>query len=194
VKATSLVTAVFSLALAAAAATAQEPPQAPPPDKPGPADKAEMRKHAREMCNDQYAHAVGTLSYLEARLALSEMQKPLFERWKSVKLASAKARLAECAGQQPPEGPPSIIDLMKFEEKSIRDRLDEIKAEMPALQFLAKTFSEDQKHVFEDEGTMIPPDPMDGRHPPGPPCGDHGPAAMRQDGPPPPDGNAAPLQ
>ena len=194
----NLLAAALMLAFGASGATAQEPPL-PPPDNAArmePADTAEMQKHAVEMCEDHYARIVGAMSYLEVRLALSDSQRPLFERWKTVKSANAKAHLADCMARRPPDQPPSIIDLMNLEEKMIRARLEEVKTEMPLLEALSKTLSEDQKHMFERNWMMMAPmGPKAGPRPHGPPPDNLGPEEMNDTAPPPPpDGGSLPLQ
>jgi hypothetical protein len=129
--------------LSAGAALAQMPP-APPLEK-GPPDKAEMQRHFAEMCQDRLAHATGDIAFLEAKLSLTDAQKPLFERWKKIRLNAAKA--ADCT--PPAEGKPSLVDGLKHEEKTLRQRLDELKAELPALEALAASLSDDQKAAFD---------------------------------------------
>jgi hypothetical protein len=124
-----------------------------------------------EMCIDRQAGAAGALAYLEAKLALTDKQQPLFERWKKVKLASVKE--ADCS--PPPTGEPSIIDGLKREEKILRARLAEVKAETPALEALIAALTPEQQNAFR-------PHPH-GHQPPhgGAPGGDE----QRPEGPPP---------
>ncbi|GAA0562076.1 Spy/CpxP family protein refolding chaperone [Rhizomicrobium electricum] len=155
-----LITAAAALLFASGSALAQTPP---PPDHSG---KADMQQHFTDMCRDRQAHTAGELAMLETRLQLSDQQKPLFERWKKVKLGAAKS--SDCL--PPPDGEPTIVDRVKHEEKMLRARLDELKAEQPALEALFASLSPEQKKAF------APP-----RHPgqdrPGPMRGpgDHGP-------------------
>lgn len=181
---TTTLAAVFT----AGAALAQTPPAPPAKGQP---DKAEMQRHAAEMCRDRLAQATGHMAYLEAKLNLTAQQKPLFERWKKIKLGAAQA--AECL--PPPGSKPSIIEHMKGEEKMLRQRLDELKAEMPALEALFVSLSGEQKKAF-----MPPPrHPGEGpgmKHhgPMGPGAGPHGgpphdgpqQQSPDRDGPPPP--------
>jgi len=135
-----------ALVLSAGAALAQVPP-APPFDK-GPPDKAEMQRHFAEMCQDRLAYVTGDIAFLEAKLALTDAQKPLFERWKKIKLNAAKA--GNCT--PPPDGKPSLVDGLKREEMMLRQRLVELKAELPALEALAASLSDDQKAAFGRRG------------------------------------------
>ena len=139
-------TTLTALVLSAGTALAQMPPA--PPFEKGQPDKAEMQRHFAEMCHDRLAHVTGDIAFLEVKLALTDAQKPLFERWKKIKLTAAKA--TDCA--PPPEGKPSIVDQLKHEEKMLRQRLVELKAELPALEALAASLSDDQKVAFGRRG------------------------------------------
>lgn len=171
---------LVAMAVCATAAVAQP---APPPagDKPagdrpamgreGP-DKAEMQKHFAEMCLDRKAHAVGEMAALEVKLGLTAAQKPLFERWKKIKLAAAET--GTCS--PPPDKEPSIIDGLKEEQAHLAKHLAELKAELPALEALVSSLSDEQKAAFR---------------PPHPPRDGKGPGRMGAEpgfGPPPPDG------
>lgn len=131
-----------------------------------PADRAAMQKHHAEMCSDRYAEQVGETAFLEARLGLDGSQKRLFERWKAVTLARAKVRAAECAARTPPDRPPSLIDRLTMEETMLTRRLDDLRAEMPALKALFRSLSDEQKQAFR--GPMAP---RRGLRPPEPPPG-----------------------
>lgn len=183
---------VFAALLSAAAAPAQEGP----PAAQAPGGQAWSQKHFAEMCSDQYAREVGDLAFLETKLAPNDQQKRLFDRWKAVKLASAKAHAAECAAMKPPAEPPSIVEGMKQEEKMLQARLADLKAELPALTELFNSLSDEQKHAFEEAGPIIPGGPKGHHHPPGPPHGDFpaGHGLPGRDAPPPGDAPAPPAQ
>jgi hypothetical protein len=109
------------------------------------APPSDATKHRfTDMCIDRQAEATGALAYLEARLALTDQQQPLFERWKKIKLASV--RDADCL--PPPASELSIIDSLKHEEKMLRARLAEMKAETPALEALIAVLTTEQKNAF----------------------------------------------
>jgi hypothetical protein len=152
------------------AALAQMPPAN---DHPG---KAGTQNHFTEMCRDRPAQAAGELAALEIRLQLTEKQKPLFERWKKVRMTTAKS--ADCA--PPPDGEPSIIDSLKHEEKMLRQRLDELKAEQPALEALVASLTDQQKQAFA---------PPRHRHGPGRPEPMDRPDGQNRGAPPPPPEN-----
>ena len=161
---------VASLALCASAAMAQDaptPPTAPAAKHMGHGswhmNKEGMAKHHAQMCTDLYAHAVGKLAYLETKLALTDNQKPLFERWKKVKLSAVKAHTDECATLTTSMWDASIVERMKTQEKMLKSRLASLQAEMPSLEALAASLSDEQKHVLDRARGMFG-DRMHGMH------------------------------
>jgi hypothetical protein len=149
---------IASLALCASAAMAQEAPPAPPA---GPMahgawhmNKEDMEMHHAQMCSDRYARAVGKLAYLEVKLALTDRQMPLFDRWKAIKLANVKARSAECASLKLPDMDKDfdIAGQLRLEEKMLKTRLADLQAEMPAIEALASTLNDEQKEIVERAG------------------------------------------
>jgi hypothetical protein len=127
-------------------------------------DAPDMAQHRfAEMCIDRQARAAGALAYLEARLALTDKQQPQFERWKKIKLASVKE--ADCS--PPPTGAPSIVDGLKHEEKMLRARLAEVKAETPALEALLAVLSPEQKNAFRPHQQRLGPPNGGGARPDG---------------------------
>jgi hypothetical protein len=162
---------------------------------PSPADMAAMHKR---MCQDAYAHQVGDLAYLEAKLSLSPAQQSLFDRWKSVKLDIAKRGEADCATRELPRDRTknTPVDEMMRQEDMLRRRLTDLQAEQPVLAAFYNTLTEAQKTALLHPG----PEAMMGRHrmfsdalmPPmanggmmGPGMPPRGPG-MGPDGPPPP--------
>lgn len=116
---------------------------------------ADMQRVFGEICADRQARVAGSLAYLEVTLSLTDKQQPLFERWRKIKFASIKE--ADCT---PPSTEPSIIDSMKHEEKMLRTRLAELKAETPALEALIAVLTPEQKKAFRPQGhpPLPPPD------------------------------------
>jgi hypothetical protein len=136
-----ILSAATAMLFVAGTAMAQTPP-APPPDHPS--ARAMMKDRFAEMCRDRPARTAGEVAALEVRLQLTEKQKPLFERWKKVKLAAARS--ADCT--PPSNDAPSIVDVLKHEETMLRQRLDELKAEQPALEALFASLTDEQKKAF----------------------------------------------
>ncbi|MGB8602237.1 MAG: hypothetical protein WCD42_08585 [Rhizomicrobium sp.] len=201
----TVIAAFVAAALIAPAALAQAaPPPAGPNTGPGPFagkafSKEDMQKHHAQMCSGFYAHEVGALAELEVRLQLTAKQKPLFEKWKTVKLSAAKAHSETCLSMKGPDLPPpdagkgakppvpSPVEGLKHEMQGLQDKLTEIKAELPALEALAASLSDDQKLALEPHHG--PRGPMGGPQGPhdGPHDGGHdGPHGGSEMGPQPP--------
>ncbi len=125
---------VVMAALCTTAALAEDAPAA---------DKGDMQRRFAEMCIDRQAQAAGEMAYLETRLALTNAQKPLFERWKKVKLATA----GDC--EPPPRQEPAIVERLKHEQAMLRRRLDEVRTELPALEALAAVLTPEQTKRFD---------------------------------------------
>jgi len=161
-----LVPFLASLALTASAALAQE--AAPPAGGPGAMrmhmDPAAMQKHRAEMCSNLYARAVGKMAELETRLDLTAVQKPLFERWKAVRLASAKSHAEACATVTFPGRDASIMDGLAFEQKLLEARLATLKAEAPSLEALVKTLTPDQQMTLKRAALRARHDRMEFMH------------------------------
>jgi hypothetical protein len=162
---------IASLALCASAAMAADAPT--PPSAPvakhmghGPRhmNKENWAEHHAQRCSDFYARAVGRLAYVETKLALTDAQKPLFEDWKHVKLESAKAHADECGTMMPRDMDASIIDRMKMHEKMMKAMLADLQAEIPSLEALVASLSDEQKHVFDRTHEMFGGRGMHGMH------------------------------
>lgn len=141
-----------ALAFAAPAALAQDAPPPPAQGSGGPGhhfDKAGMHKHFVEMCQDAYPKAVGKLAYLEAKLQLSDAQKPLFDRWRDAMLSVVKARTAKCGEMKHPTGGDPVAHL-KAQEERLKTRLAAIEAQLPAFEAFAASLSDAQKHVLAE--------------------------------------------
>lgn len=111
-----------------------------------------MAARLKQMCADRYAHAVGGMAYLETRLSLKSDQKPAFDHWKDMVLAQAKTRADKCAAFTPPAPGakrPSLTDRLKRQETRLQTRLDNLKAQMPALETLTAKLSTDQQRVLD---------------------------------------------
>lgn len=130
----------------ASAATDAHPPTLTKPMGPH-RNRAEMAQRMKEFCTDGYARAVGRLAYVEAKLALTPAQEPLFAHWKTVKLDSAAARRDACAAPHQ-AGKHGILARMAREEGQLKDRLTALERERPALTDLLAALTPEQKRVF----------------------------------------------
>lgn len=146
---------------------------APPPDAGAPmADRPDMKDMAERraaLCGEIGARAAGRLAYLEARLDLTAAQKPLFERWKDVRLTAAQ-RIAQKCDSAPKKDmamrgePRSPVERLAREEEMLKNRLAEIGAERPALAALYGSLTDEQKAKFAPgRMAMMGRGPMHGR-------------------------------
>jgi hypothetical protein len=142
-----VVPVLASLAFAGSA-LAQEAPQGAMAHRMQLSD-ADMSKHHADMCSDMYAKAVGGMATLEVKLKLTTAQKPLFERWKKVRLESAKTRADKCGTMKMPDRDGSIMDGLKRETTMLEARLAELKAETPALGALVNALDKDQQETLK---------------------------------------------
>jgi hypothetical protein len=112
-----------------------------------------MRDHAErraQFCKDMYAHKVGEMAFLEARLSLTASQQPLFDRWKQASLDIAKQREGDCSNREPhrPGERPSLVDRLNREETMLKKRLANIDMEKPSLTAFYDSLSAQQKQEF----------------------------------------------
>lgn len=121
-------------------------------DAQAPRSQDDMAKHHGQMCTNHYARAVGGLAALEVQLKLTSAQKPLFERWKNVKLANAKSVSAKCAEMKMPDHQLSIIEARKLQIALLESRLADLKAETPALEALVNSLDNDQQEILKRVG------------------------------------------
>ncbi len=135
-----IVPGLASLAYAGMPALAQDAPP-PPPDS--------MAEHHADMCANMYAAAAGRMTALEIKLKLTAAQKPLFDKWKKVRLESAKAHADKCGDMKMPRHDMSIMDGVKLETTMLETRLAELKAQTPALEALVNTLNPDQQETLK---------------------------------------------
>lgn len=115
--------------------------------------KMDMAAWHQERCTDRYARHVGQVAYLEAKLSLTDTQRPLFESWKDAVLSSAKSNEDACAAMHPDfSHPPSILDREARMHDMLQKRLAELDAQRPAMTALYQALTPDQKHVFDGIG------------------------------------------
>jgi hypothetical protein len=155
-------------------------------------DRAMGRMHAErraQICQTIYAHKVGELAFLEARLSLTPAQTPLFSRWKTVSLNIARQHQGDCASHHRPEQPPTIMDRLTREEGLLKQRLADIQAERPALAALYDSLTASQRdalrHGGMGRGMMGHPGPGGMGPMGGPPGMGPGPEGLPPEPPPP---------
>jgi|WetSurMetagenome_2_1015567.scaffolds.fasta_scaffold559548_1 hypothetical protein len=159
------VLALLAFAFAGSAALAQDAPPPPAPQGAMPhmmhMNKDFMAKHRVEMCDGLYARAVGRMAELEVKLALTATQKPLFERWKAVRLASVKMRSGQCAKLELPGPDAAILDGLKLETAMLEARLADLKAETPSLEALVKALDPGQQKTLQRAARRLMHERMD---------------------------------
>jgi hypothetical protein len=170
-------------ALCAAPAFAQSAPQ---PDGARhhqwmEAHKGDMAQFRAQLCTDMYAHHVGMVAELGAKLDLTESQRPLFERWKGVVLENAKSHETQCQSHQANmDHRPTLPEREARMREHLKDRLAAMDAQAPAMDALYASLSPEQKMELDHMGHH-------GMHGGGM---QHGMGEMRHHGG--PDGNAPP--
>lgn len=118
---------------------------------------AEMTAGFKQMCEDRYAREAGRMAYLEARLSLTQSEQPLFTRWKTVKLDTAKRNAADC-GQQITRLDRKMstpVERMGREQEMLKKRLAELDAERPALAALYEALTPKQREALSGESHMM---------------------------------------
>jgi hypothetical protein len=136
--------AVFAGGIASQALAADHPDEM--------AHKMDVADWHKQMCTDHFARDVGRVAYIEAKLSLTDSQRPLFDGWKQTVLGSAKSREASCLARQARmDGPHdhSILERQAREEDMLQHRLADLTAEQPSLKALYDSLSPEQKQVLD---------------------------------------------
>jgi LTXXQ motif family protein len=139
----------------------------------------DMAAGMKQMCDDRYAGEVGRMAYLDARLQLSDTERPLFDHWKDVRLASAKQRAVDCNTRiaSPDQDHANPVDRMGREEDMLKQRIADLDAERPAFAALYAALTPEQRELLSPSrpmdrgrGPSHPhPNDMGGLTPPPPP-------------------------
>lgn len=115
----------------------------------------------KSMCGERYAHQTAHLAYLQARLDLTEAQKPAFHKWADAVGQTAGLERDACLANAPKATtPPTIIDRETAIATEMRIKLQGLESTRPALQALYEQLSTDQRAILD--------------HPHGGPGGHHG--------------------
>ena len=136
----------FCVALGAIAAQAQPSGQVERP--------VTKYSHRAEKCDGRYAETVGRLSDMEARLVLSEKQKPLFDRWKRARMTQANEHADRCMTHvvNKRSARPTPVEKMARQEERLKMRLAGIEAQKPAFTALYASLTPEQQEVFSHRG------------------------------------------
>src|ERR1700709_760043 len=113
-------------------------------------DAAARAAWHNEMCADRHAEGVSRIAFIEAKLALTDSQRPAFDAWKNVILSGAKSRQAPCLHQlRDGDGAPSILEREQHRQHLLHASVEFLDAELPALTALYQTLTPEQKLVFD---------------------------------------------
>lgn len=112
----------------------------------------------KSMCEDKAAHTAAKLAYVEAKLSLTDAQKPLFAKWRSAVLDSANKHKTACLAEAPPkpDAKPTVLEREQKEETLLQARLQTLQSTRPALQAFYDSLTDAQKESFDHmhEGHM----------------------------------------
>lgn len=115
----------------------------------GPPTQAQMN----QMCRSIYASQAGQLADLESALSLTDAQRGPFEQWRSVVLGAAKAQSAACLAHEPGRGhAPDALERNSEDQQALESRLQDLRAERPALEALYRSLSPQQRETFNSGG------------------------------------------
>jgi LTXXQ motif family protein len=153
--------AVFAQGQQGAAATETPAAAAPQPDGHGfqgrGGDGWRGHRHMfvlmrpEEFCRERYARRVGFLAYLEAKLDLTDTQKPLWIKYQQASLDVAQKQHQGClqnAGTNWREM--SVLDRRQRMEQFLKARLDGLQETDPPLQALYQALTPDQHKVLDN--------------------------------------------
>jgi hypothetical protein len=123
----------------------------------------------KERCVNHYAGLAGKLAFLEAKLDLTDAQRPAWSAWRQARIDDAVKERDSCLADVPPQphGPPTILEGEARMEKMLSARLAGLQARRPALEALYAALTPEQKAIL---------DRMGGRH------GHHHDADLHHDG------------
>jgi len=136
----------FLFASVAFAETASPGPAAAPAEHHA-VDRAAWHK---KVCGELYAHQAAHLAYLEAKLDLTEAQRPLWTKWKQAHLDAAAKHRSACL-EAGPKGDtrPTALEREALIEKILTAKLQTLQATRPALVALYDALTPEQKAVFD---------------------------------------------
>ena len=101
-------------------------------------------------CSDHYAHRIGKLAELEAKLDLTDKQKGLWAQWRKIKVESLADERQSCLQiTVKPDARPTVLVRETQMERRLTAKLHDIQSARPALQALYDSLSPEQKAVMD---------------------------------------------
>ena len=107
----------------------------------------------KKVCGEFYARQAAHLAYLEAKLDLTEAQRPLWAKWKQASLDGATKHRSVCQDVAPKgDTLPPAPDHEAMMEKMLTAKLQTLQATRPALVALYDALTPEQKAAFDQAG------------------------------------------
>jgi len=108
----------------------------------------------KERCGDHYAGLAGRLAFLEAKLELTDTQRPAWNAWRQARMDDAAKQRDACVADVPaqPHARPTILEGEARMEKTLSARLAGLQARRPALEALYAALSPEQQKVLDRMG------------------------------------------
>jgi len=104
----------------------------------------------QRFCIERYARNAAHLAYLEAKLNLTDQQKPAWTKWRQTKIDAAEKRRSACLQNDwSKREQETALDREARVEKWLTARLQDLQVSRPALQALYDALSPEQKVVFD---------------------------------------------
>lgn len=105
----------------------------------------------KDMCSNRYAGLAGRLAFLEAKLNLTDAQRPAWNAWRQARLDDAAKMRDVCVADTPtqPGTPPTILEREARLEKMLSARLAGLQARRPAMEALYAALDPQQKATFD---------------------------------------------
>jgi len=104
----------------------------------------------KTMCEDHAAHTAAKLAFVEAKLNLTDAQKPLFAKWRQAVLDSAGKQKTACLAEPAPkpDAKPTVLEHEQREEAMLSARLQMLQSSRPALEAFYNSLTDAQKDSF----------------------------------------------
>jgi hypothetical protein len=130
-------------------AFAQTAPSVPPVQAQPQAEQQGADEH-RQTCTERYAHIVGRLAYLEAKLELTAGQRPLWDKWRDAVISGADQRRALCRQSPFRSGAhATIVERQAYFGRITAARAQALQTAQPALEALYQALSPEQREVLD---------------------------------------------
>src|ERR1700744_5399035 len=139
---------LFCAGLAMAQPPAPNAPNSPPSEMRHRPDRAAMHK---EMCEDRLAGGPAPKGYVEAKLGLTDAQKPLFAKWRQAVLDSAAKQKTACLAEAPKTDAhqePTILEREARAEEMLTAKLQMLQSTKAPLKAFYDSLSDAQKETF----------------------------------------------